>query len=100
MKHDPAYALLHATPYLELFGHVSTAYYLVDAAVNANEHLKSIVRQAGASTPQTRAAAYLSEQRGFVLPSSDRFGELFCKQCSSPGESTGGRRSERRSIGS
>ncbi len=55
MKKDPAYALLHATPYLELFGHVATAYYLVDAAVNANERLASIVRTAGASTPQARA---------------------------------------------
>ena len=55
MKKDPAYVLLHATPYLELFGHVATAYYLLDAAVIANERLKSIFQKAGASTPQARA---------------------------------------------
>jgi alkylation response protein AidB-like acyl-CoA dehydrogenase len=56
MKKDQAYALLHATPYLELFGHVATAYYLLDAAVTANDRLKSIVQKAGATTPQARAA--------------------------------------------
>jgi hypothetical protein len=55
MKKDPAYALLHATPYLELFGHVAIAYYLLDAAVIATDSLKSITQKAGASTPQARA---------------------------------------------
>jgi Acetyl-CoA dehydrogenase C-terminal like/Acyl-CoA dehydrogenase, C-terminal domain len=56
MKKDPGYALLHATPYLELFGHVATAYYLLDGAVVALANLKSIVQKAGAQTPEARLA--------------------------------------------
>ncbi len=43
---DPQYSLLHATPFLEAFGHVTVAYYLLHGATVAQEKLDSILEQA------------------------------------------------------
>ncbi len=51
---DPAYSLLHASPFLEAFGHLVTAYYLLDAAALADEKLSAIQKEAGASDDEAK----------------------------------------------
>lgn len=52
---DPLYAMLHATPYLELFGEVELAYLLLDQAIIAREKLQAIFQKAGATTEDDQA---------------------------------------------
>ncbi len=51
---DPAYAMLHATPFLELFGHVATAHYLLDGACVAQEAFDAIAEREGATDDAAR----------------------------------------------
>ncbi|MBN2497502.1 MAG: acyl-CoA dehydrogenase [Deltaproteobacteria bacterium] len=46
---DPAYAMLHACPFLEAFGHVAMAYYLLDAARIAQDKLQALGYEPGAA---------------------------------------------------
>jgi hypothetical protein len=52
---DPLYAMLHATPYLELFGEVELAYLLLDQAIIAREKLEAIFQKAGAAAEEAQA---------------------------------------------
>ena len=54
MGKDPAYAMLHATPFLELFGHVVTAHYLLDGACVAQEAFDAIAEREGATDDAAR----------------------------------------------
>jgi alkylation response protein AidB-like acyl-CoA dehydrogenase len=56
LKKDPAYSLLQASPFLEAFGHLAVAYFLVDAAVVAQDKLAGIVQKAGAKDAAARAS--------------------------------------------
>jgi alkylation response protein AidB-like acyl-CoA dehydrogenase len=46
---DLAGTFLQASPYLEMFGHVVVAYYLLEGAVKADESLSKIYQEAGVS---------------------------------------------------
>jgi alkylation response protein AidB-like acyl-CoA dehydrogenase len=52
---DTLYPMLHACPYLELFGEVELAYLLLDQAVIAQDKLQAIFQKAGASTDEAKA---------------------------------------------
>lgn len=52
---DRLYPMLHAAPYLELFGDVELAHLLLDQARIAHEKLRSIFEKAGAMTEEERA---------------------------------------------
>jgi hypothetical protein len=52
---DPLYAMLHACPYLELFGEVELAYLLLDQAIIAQNKLQDIFQKAGATTDEVKA---------------------------------------------
>ena len=52
---DPLYAMLHACPYLELFGEVELAYLLLDQAIIAQNKLQDIFQKAGATTDEAKA---------------------------------------------
>ena len=52
---DPLYSMLHATPFLEAFGHMACAYYLLDGAVVAEGKLAAIYDEAGAGDDAARA---------------------------------------------
>ncbi|MBW1872655.1 MAG: acyl-CoA dehydrogenase [Deltaproteobacteria bacterium] len=52
---DIELSLLKATPYLEMFGHVVIAFYLLEAAVVANKKLSEICEKEGALDAQARA---------------------------------------------
>ncbi len=52
---DPLYPMLHASPYLELFGEVELAYLLLDQAIIAQEKLQAIFEKAGATTDEAKA---------------------------------------------
>lgn len=55
VKKDRLYPLLHAVPYLELFGDVELAYLLLDQAKIADEKLRFIFENAGAKTEDEKA---------------------------------------------
>ncbi len=52
---DRLYPMLHAVPYLELFGDVELAYLLLDQARIADEKLRIIFEKAGAKTKEEKA---------------------------------------------
>jgi len=52
---DPLYPMLHACPYLELFGEVELAYLLLDQGIIAQGKLQAIFEKAGAGTPEAQA---------------------------------------------
>jgi len=52
---DRMYPMLHAAPYLELFGDVELAHLLLDQARIAHEQLRLIFEKAGAKTEEERA---------------------------------------------
>jgi alkylation response protein AidB-like acyl-CoA dehydrogenase len=52
---DTLYPMLHACPYLELFGEVELAYLLLDQAIIAQNKLQAIFQKAGATTDEARA---------------------------------------------
>jgi hypothetical protein len=52
---DPLYPMLHASPYLEMFGEVELAYLLLDQALIAKEKLQAMFEKAGAATPEAQA---------------------------------------------
>jgi alkylation response protein AidB-like acyl-CoA dehydrogenase len=52
---DPLYPMLHACPYLEMFGEVELAYLLLDQAIIAKDKLQAIFEKAGATTPEAQA---------------------------------------------
>jgi len=52
---DPLYPMLHACPYLELFGEVELAYLLLDQAIIAQNKLQAIFQNAGATTEEAKA---------------------------------------------
>jgi len=52
---DPLYPMLHASPYLEMFGEVELAYLLLDQALVAKEKLQALFDKAGANTPEGQA---------------------------------------------
>jgi alkylation response protein AidB-like acyl-CoA dehydrogenase len=52
---DPLYAMLHASPYLNLFGEVELAYLLLDQAIIAQNKLQAIFQQTGATTDEAKA---------------------------------------------
>ena len=54
LREDMAYSLLNASPLLEAFGHVVTAYYLLDGAVTAQSALKKIYEKTGASDDEAK----------------------------------------------
>lgn len=49
MKKDFVFPISVATPFLELFGHVVVAYYLLEAAIIADEKLEELYQKEGAS---------------------------------------------------
>jgi len=51
---DIAVPLLHATPYLEAFGHVAVAYYLLHGALVADEKLQAAFQAQGAADEQAQ----------------------------------------------
>ncbi len=53
---DPMYSLLHATPFLEAFGHVSVSYYLLHAATIAQKKLDAIYEKSNAKSSDSRKA--------------------------------------------
>jgi len=54
MQKDPALALSRATPYLEMFGHVAVAYFLLHGAGIAAEKLDGIAQREGAADEAAR----------------------------------------------
>jgi alkylation response protein AidB-like acyl-CoA dehydrogenase len=52
---DTEAALLQASPYLRMFGHVVIAYFLLDAAVVASDKLEAICEEKGAVDDKARA---------------------------------------------
>jgi alkylation response protein AidB-like acyl-CoA dehydrogenase len=52
---DPLYPMLHASPYLEMFGEVELSYLLLDQALVAKEKLQALFDKAGANTPEAQA---------------------------------------------
>jgi hypothetical protein len=52
---DPLYPMLHASPYLEMFGEVELSYLLLDQAIIARNKLQAIFEKAGAATPEAQA---------------------------------------------
>ncbi len=52
---DLLYPMLHASPYLEMFGEVELSYLLLDQALIANEKLQAFFDKAGANTPEAQA---------------------------------------------
>jgi hypothetical protein len=52
---DPLYPMLHACPYLEMFGEVELAYLLIDQAIIAQNKLQAIFQSAGATTDEAKA---------------------------------------------
>jgi hypothetical protein len=52
---DTLYPMLHACPYLELFGEVELAYLLLDQATIAQNRLEAIFQSAGATTDEAQA---------------------------------------------
>jgi len=58
---DRLYPMLHAYPYLELFGEIELAYLLLDQAVIAKDKLEAIFQKAGAKTDEAKAKV-LNEQ--------------------------------------
>ncbi|MBW1811612.1 MAG: acyl-CoA dehydrogenase C-terminal domain-containing protein, partial [Deltaproteobacteria bacterium] len=52
---DVELSLLKATTYLEMFGHVVIAFYLLEAALVANKKLAQICEKEGAQDAQARA---------------------------------------------
>ena len=55
MTEDVAMAFLQATPYLEMFSHLSMAFYLLQGAVKAQGPLEKIYKEAGAKDESTKA---------------------------------------------
>jgi hypothetical protein len=51
---DTLYPMLHASPYLELFGDVELAYLLLDQAIIAQHKLQAIFQKAGATTDEAK----------------------------------------------
>jgi alkylation response protein AidB-like acyl-CoA dehydrogenase len=52
---DPYYPVSFASPYLEMFGEVVFAYFLLDMAVVANEKLQALYADKGADTDEAKA---------------------------------------------
>jgi alkylation response protein AidB-like acyl-CoA dehydrogenase len=52
---DPLYPMLHASPYLEMFGEVELSYLLLDQALVAKEKLQALFDKAKANTPEAQA---------------------------------------------
>jgi alkylation response protein AidB-like acyl-CoA dehydrogenase len=52
---DPLYPMLHACPYLELFGETELAYLLLDQGIIAQEELQTLLQKAGAATEEAKA---------------------------------------------
>jgi hypothetical protein len=52
---DRLYPMLHACPYLELFGEVELAYLLLQQAIIAKDKLQAIFHKAGAATEEGQA---------------------------------------------
>ena len=55
MSGDMLYPVLHATPYLEMFGEVVIAHILLKQAVIANEKLEALYAEKGADTDEAKA---------------------------------------------
>ena len=55
-KGELAHGLLSATPYLEMFGNVGSAYYLLDGAVLAHDKLQTLFADNGAETAEQKTA--------------------------------------------
>ena len=51
---DMVYPVLHACPYLEMFGDVMVAYLLLDQAVIAQEKFDAICKEKGADSEEAR----------------------------------------------
>lgn len=51
---DRVYPMLHACPYLEMFGDVTVAYLLLDQAVIAQEKFDAICAEKGADTEEAK----------------------------------------------
>ncbi len=55
MEGDLYYPILHATPFLEMFGHIVMSYQLCGMAAVADEKLKAIYEKAAATDDEARA---------------------------------------------
>jgi alkylation response protein AidB-like acyl-CoA dehydrogenase len=58
---DRLYPMLHACPYLEIFGEIELSYLLLDQAIIAHEKLQAIYQKSQATTPETQACV-IAEQ--------------------------------------
>jgi hypothetical protein len=52
------YPVLHACPYLEMFGDVVVAYLLLDQAVIAQEKLDAVCKEKGADSEEAKKSLY------------------------------------------
>ncbi|MCX5908084.1 MAG: acyl-CoA dehydrogenase [Deltaproteobacteria bacterium] len=61
---DRLYPMLHASPYLEIFGEVELAYLLLDQGIIAQEKLQALYQKAGATTKEAQARVVEEQAEG------------------------------------
>jgi alkylation response protein AidB-like acyl-CoA dehydrogenase len=74
---DPLYPMLHACPYLEMFGEVEVAYLLLDQAIIAKEKLQALFDKAGAKTPEAQAKVIEDQADAAFYSGKVHAGEFF-----------------------
>ncbi len=73
---DFFYPMLHASPYLNLFGEVELAYLLLDQAILAQDKLQTIFQKTGATTDEAKAGV-IAEQAEAAFYSGKVFSAEF-----------------------
>jgi alkylation response protein AidB-like acyl-CoA dehydrogenase len=61
---DRLYPMLHASPYLEIFGEVELAYLLLDQGIIAQEKLQALYQKTGATTKEAQARVVEEQAEG------------------------------------
>jgi alkylation response protein AidB-like acyl-CoA dehydrogenase len=75
---DLLYPMLHACPYLELFGEVELAYVLLDQAIIAQNRLQTIFQKAGATTDEAKAKVLDDQADAAFYSGKIHSADFFC----------------------
>jgi alkylation response protein AidB-like acyl-CoA dehydrogenase len=85
---DPLYPMLHACPYLELFGEVELAYLLLDQAIIAQNKLQAIFQNAWATTDEAKAKVIDDQADAAFYSGKIHTAEFFCSNILSKVQAT------------
>ena len=77
MQGDFEYVMLHASNYLEIFGHVCMAWYLLQSAVVAHEKWTALCRDKGADSDEAKQALILDNLEAQFYDSKVKTAKFF-----------------------